>query len=286
MQVIRAASAGMCFGVRDALAVAAAIRDPGSVTIQGEMVHNPEVARQLDERGFHQVEESERDRPASTPVVMITAHGISERRRAALVQAGKALIDTTCPLVRHVHDAAQRFRSEGRFVVVIGRPGHVEVQGIVEDLEESAVVADPSAVIRWNEPRIGVVCQSTTPPHLADEVLAAITRLNAGSDVQFVNTICRPTRERQEAVHALLDQVDLLVVVGGRHSNNTLQLVALAESLGIRAIHLETAAEVDPAAFGGCRVVGLTAGTSTLDRTVDEVEAALAALPAAQLVAR
>src|SRR5262245_10327136 len=122
MQVILAEAMGLCFGVREALTMARNTHEPHSVTIRGELVHNERVLYQLDSRGFQRASEQQLEQLPETARVMITAHGISDRERARLEQAGKRLIDTTCPLVRRVHRAAQTLAEDGRFVVVIGRP--------------------------------------------------------------------------------------------------------------------------------------------------------------------
>ena len=126
MHVIRASALGLCFGVRDALKIAHGIADASDVTVHGELVHNPLDLVQLEQQGFHLLPERERDCIPATPRVLVTAHGISERERARLTDVGKQLIDTTCPLVRRAHEAAQRLARDGYYVLVIGRPGHVE----------------------------------------------------------------------------------------------------------------------------------------------------------------
>jgi len=280
MQVMRADELGMCFGVRDALAALAQVDDPSSVTIHGELVHNPEVLGWLHRRGFPQSPEQSRAVPA-TPFVMVTAHGISERERQRLQQAGKQLVDTTCPLVKKAHTAAQQLQRDGRRVVVLGKPGHVEVRGLVEDLREPLVVAGLGDVATWPEARLGVVAQTTTPVELVERLLAAIRAANPHADVAYVDTVCAPTKARIDALERLLPQVDALVVVGGRDSNNTRQLVARGEAAGVRTCHVAHVRELDVAWFAGVQVVGLTAGTSTLPRTVDEVQGFLLRLAAA-----
>ncbi|HEX4590117.1 MAG TPA: 4-hydroxy-3-methylbut-2-enyl diphosphate reductase [Gemmataceae bacterium] len=275
MRVIRATAMGMCFGVRDALAAMEQITDPSRATIHGELVHNEQVLGRLRDRGFAMNSETGRRTLPVTEQVIITAHGVSERERQNLVDAGRELIDTTCPLVRRVHEAAQHLQAAGYFVVVIGRPDHVEVQGIVGDLERFAIVPDVAAVRLFGERKLGVVCQSTTPPEEADRVLAAIRATNPTADIRYVDTICRPTRERQQAARELIEQVDALVVVGGRHSNNTRQLARLAEARGIPVSHVQTAADLVADWLEQFDVVGLTAGTSTLESTIDEVERAM-----------
>jgi 4-hydroxy-3-methylbut-2-enyl diphosphate reductase len=214
--------------------------------------------------------------------VLITAHGVSDRERARLSAAGKGLIDATCPLVVRAHEAAQRLQRDGFFVLVVGRRGHVEVRGVVEDLEAFAVVESADEVTPYPSDRLGIVCQTTASPALVAEVRAAVARANPGAEVRFVDTVCLPTKERQRALERLADRVDAVVVVGGRNSNNTKELVALCRSRGKPALHVQSAADLDPAWFKGVETVGLTAGTSTLDRTIDEVHQALLRMPVLQ----
>src|SRR5262249_14614154 len=146
MRVLRAESMGLCFGVRDALAVLNHCDFPHEATIHGELVHNPLVLGRLRERGFAMNGEADRDAIPATPTVVSTAHGVSDTERARLEAAGKHLIDTTCPLVLRVHLAAQSLRDDGFHVLVIGQPGHVEVRGITEDLTSFDVIPTPEAV--------------------------------------------------------------------------------------------------------------------------------------------
>ena len=275
MNVIRAEEMGMCFGVRDALGATRSVGDPTLVTIHGELVHNPSVARQLEEAGFRQSGEDSRDAAVGTPLVLITAHGVSNAERQRLAAANKALIDTTCPLVRRAHDAAQALQSEGRHVLVVGKAGHVEVRGVVEDLDSYDVIETPDEVGCYESRRIGIVCQTTMPPDVFREVSARVRRRNPLADVRVIDTICRPTKLRQLSVLDLVRRVDAVVVVGGRNSNNTRWLVKVCREHGTPALHVESAEDLDPAWFADVRTVGLTAGTSTLDETIDEVHRAL-----------
>lgn len=280
MRVIRADAMGLCFGVRDALLRTQTIENAELVTIHGELVHNEAVQKQLKQRGFQITPEAKRTSLPETPHVLITAHGISERERERLEEAGKHLIDTTCPLVRLVHEAAQRLAAEGYFVIVLGRRGHVEVQGIVEDLAQYEIVSQREDVKAWSHPRLGVVCQTTTPPWLAEQIRVEIEAQNPQAEIRFQNTICQPTRDRQQAVERLCQQVDAVVIVGGANSNNTQQLVALCQRIGTPAYHVQTADDIRPSWFQGCKTVGLTAGTSTLDETIQAVYERLIHLPA------
>ena len=275
MEIILATSLGMCFGVRDALAAAHRVPHPAATTIHGELVHNPLVLTQLHLRGFPITRESHRAQIPASPHVLITAHGISHRERNRLAAAGKHLIDTTCPLVRKAHDAAQALAAESRHILLIGKRGHVEVEGIAGDLDSCTILASPAEVTSYPYPRLGIVCQTTTAQRDADAIRTAIAQRNPRADIRFINTICQPTRDRQRAMEELLDQVDAVVVLGGRNSNNTRKLVERSAERGIPAYHVESAAEIEPEWFSGCRTVGLTAGTSTLPETITEVHDAL-----------
>ena len=278
MRVIVAEVSGMCFGVRDALKRIAEVEAPGRVTIHGELVHNEVVLDRLDARGFARVGEEERGGVPATPEVLITAHGISDAERRRLEGAGKRLIDTTCPLVTRVHRAARALAAEGYHILVVGRPGHVEVRGIVEDLERCDVLASPADVRTYSSARLGVVCQTTATEANVREIRDAISERNPTAEVRFVDTVCHPTKDHQRALEGLLDRVDAVVVVGGRNSNNTRALAERSRARGIPALHVQGPADLDPGFFAGCETVGLTAGTSTLDETIEAVRRALVAM--------
>jgi 4-hydroxy-3-methylbut-2-en-1-yl diphosphate reductase len=275
MKIINAQAMGMCFGVKDALSTVMTMEYPEQATVYGQLVHNGEVLTRLKARGFSMLEETDRTSAVSTPAVIVTAHGLSDKERRTLEASGKRLIDTTCPLVSRVHQIAKGLHQQGYFVVVVGRKDHVEVRGIVGDLERFAVVERPEDVLIYPADSIAVVCQTTTPPAVIDVLFETISRKNAGKIIRFIDTICGPTRERQEAVEDLLPKVQALVVVGGKNSNNTRQLRALGEKAGLPCFQVERASELRPEWFYGLHTVGLTAGTSTLDQTIDEVYTAL-----------
>ncbi|MAI70888.1 MAG: 4-hydroxy-3-methylbut-2-enyl diphosphate reductase [Rhodopirellula sp.] len=285
MRIIRAEEMGMCFGVRDALQITDQIIEPSQVTIHGELVHNPRVIHQLDAAGFVQSSETERAAVPETPAVLITAHGVSDRERRRLNSIGKQLIDTTCPLVRRAHDAAMQLAAEGRHVVLVGKPGHVEVQGIVEDLESYHVVPDIKTVKKYESEFLGIVCQTTMPSCLLEEIREEITTQNHEADIKFVDTVCHPTKRRQTAMLDLVKRVDAVVVVGGRNSNNTRRLAELCHQHGVPALHVTCAEEVNEQWFAGFDVVGLTAGTSTLDSTIDAVQERLEKLACSDMAA-
>jgi 4-hydroxy-3-methylbut-2-enyl diphosphate reductase len=289
MKVIRAEVLGMCFGVRDALQIIRDVAEPESVTIHGELVHNETVLDQLHERGFQMIAENKRTQRRELPVtetVLITAHGISNVERQRLEGAGKKLIDTTCPLVVRAHDAAQKLQSEGCHVLVIGRPGHVEVEGIVEDLHSFNIIQSPEEVQRYPFRKLGIMCQTTTPARLVEAVRSAVARHNQGAEIRFIDTVCHPTKDHQKALERLLEEVEAMVVVGGRNSNNTRELVARCREKGLPAFHIQSSTDLRAEWFRDFATVGLTAGTSTLDETIADVQQTLEAIGAGLLGCR
>jgi 4-hydroxy-3-methylbut-2-enyl diphosphate reductase len=265
----------MCFGVRDALKIIENIPDPQSVTIHGQLVHNETVLVQLEASGFVMSDEQARQDLPATPVVLITAHGVSNRERARLAEAGKQLVDTTCPLVTRVHQAALSLQDQGYFVVVIGRRGHVEVQGIIEDLERYDVVSTEDEVGPYPSDRLGIVCQTTTPARTVARIREAIARHNPDAEIRFVDTVCLPTKEHQRSLERLIEQVEAMVVVGGSNSNNTRELVKLCLERGVPSLHVQGPNDLDPDWLARFETIGLTAGTSTLDSTIDQVHQAM-----------
>jgi len=270
MKIIKAKTMGMCFGVRDALALMRTIPNPEKVMIYGELVHNPEVLEEIRQRGMTTISENQRI-PLQSQAVVITAHGISLREKQILAHQTKQLYDTTCPLVQKVHETAQNLQKEGYFIIVIGKPKHVEVQGIIGDLEAYTVVAKPADVQTYSAPLLGIVSQTTTPPTLAKAIIQRIQEQNPTAHLKYADTICKPTRRRQQAVAELLNQVEAMVVVGGANSNNTRQLTELCHQQGIPSVQVQNEQELPKDWFIPYQVVGVTAGTSTLDTTIEKV---------------
>jgi 4-hydroxy-3-methylbut-2-enyl diphosphate reductase len=275
MKIQLAEHYGLCFGVRDAIAQAEQLAREGPLTILGELVHNPVVRERFARHGVSEGALNE-TASAATPQVMITAHGASDRKRAEWRGAGFGVADGTCPLVRHAHDQLRLLVSLGYFPVVIGKAGHVEVEGLVGDFPGACVVEGVGDIERLpRAERYGVISQTTQPLDKVQALVAAIRQARPNTEVRFSDTICQPTKNRQAALRKLIAECDTLVVVGGRNSNNTLQLVAAGTVAGRSVFHIERPEELDPGWFRSTEVVGLTAGTSTLKETVAAVHARL-----------
>ena len=275
MEVIRAKAAGMCFGVRDALAAARTLKEPEATTIYGELVHNEAVRSELLALGFEELPERERERRALRAQVLITAHGISQRTRTRLQSQARKLFDTTCPLVRSAHRIASELAAEGRHVLLLGRHGHVEVEGLIQDLPSADVVQSIEDVRTWPDPRLGILCQTTLTEGEAHALRREIRLANPQADIVYRDTICEPTKERQRALDELLEQVPAIVVVGGNNSNNSRKLCVRCESAGLPAFLVQGVETLPVAELVRFDRVGLTAGTSTTPEAIDAVERAL-----------
>jgi 4-hydroxy-3-methylbut-2-enyl diphosphate reductase len=279
MHVILADSYGMCFGVRDAVEMALSSPHRTELTILGELVHNADVLRRLEEAGVRSV--TSVDAAVGTTHVMITAHGAARRVVDDLRGRGLQVAEATCPLVAHAHRSLHRLVARGCFPVVIGKPEHVEVRGLVGDLGEYEVIQSQDEIARLaGRPRLGVVSQTTQPLDFVLEMVDAIRAAFPRSEVRFADTVCQPTKERQSAARRLAASCEVVIVVGGRNSNNTRQLVRACQAEGARAHQVESAADLRPEWLAGAEQVGLTAGTSTPDETIQAVHRALLELAA------
>ena len=273
LRILRAAHLGMCFGVRDAIAIALEHADAGPLTILGDLVHNPTVLKALDAKGIAVARD-----PAEvgTPTLMVTAHGTSERTLATTRALGLTVIEATCPLVRVAHRAVAALARDGYHVVVVGQRDHVEVRGLTGDLDRFDVVLDDDDVLALDEqPRFGIAAQTTQTVDRVRHLVALIRRRFPQSDVRVVDTVCKPTKDRQSAAVEMARQADVVVVVGGRSSNNTRELVQTCARHCARVHHVETDADLRIEWFDGASVVGLTAGTSTPEDVIDRVEACI-----------
>jgi 4-hydroxy-3-methylbut-2-enyl diphosphate reductase len=279
MRVTVARALGTCFGVQDAIDLALDESYRGELTVVGQLVHNPQTVERLRQNGV-QIVDKLLESDIKTQNVMITAHGAPESLRNRAEDMGYRVIDASCPLVLRVHKAVAELVRAGYHPVVIGQAEHVEVKGIVGDLKEYTVIRDDSEIHKLQgRPRIGIVSQTTQQIDFVLRVVDTIRAAYPEAEVQFRDTVCKPTKDRQVAVRELAREVDLMIVIGGYNSSNTKKLKLVCDELGVKAYHIERASQLTPEMFEGHDHVGITAGTSTPHEVIEEVYCAILEMP-------
>lgn len=275
MEIIRAHAMGFCFGVRDAIEIVRELGEEGTtVYTLGAIVHNPQIADELERINVHVVDGLDEVPPGS--LVAITAHGAPPNLQEDAEARGLRVIDTTCPLVTRIQKTAHDLVEQRYSVLIYGDAQHKEVKGIVGWANGKAKVITSMADLEGWEPtkRVALISQSTSNVEkfisLARELVGEMVA--RGKEVRVINTICRPTKDRQRAVRQLAQDVDLVIAVGGWASANTRKLVQAAKEEGIPAYQIARPDELRPEWFEGMTRVGLTAGASTPDVVIDEAE--------------
>lgn len=268
MKVVRAKHAGVCYGVERALDMAiAAMMDEERTYTLGPLIHNPKVVERLAERGVRVADGVE---DVESGIVVIRSHGVEPQVLSRLHEKGLTVVDATCPHVAKAQRAAAELREAGGTVVVIGRAEHPEVKGLCGHAGDAAVVvAGVEELPEHLAEPVGIVVQTTE----SKEKLAAVVEAlrSRGIEPMVKNTICFATRQRQECAAELAEEVDAIVVIGGRNSSNTTHLYEICASHCPRAYFVESADELDASWFSGCQTVGVTAGASTPDDQIGEV---------------
>jgi 4-hydroxy-3-methylbut-2-enyl diphosphate reductase len=270
MKIIRAKHLGMCFGVKDAIALAIETAKHEQLTILGDLVHNETVLANLRAQGIRIEQSAEK---VETQNVMITAHGASEKMLNATRERGLKILEATCPLVHAAHRNLKKLVDEGFYPIVIGKLDHVEVRGLTEDLSEFDVVLCDEEVEKISErPRFGIISQTTQPIEKVRRLVQLVRERFPNSEVRFIDTVCQPTKQRQSAAIELAKKCNVVVVIGGAHSNNTHELMKTCSRFCARVHHIQTANDLRAEWFFAADNIGITAGTSTPDKLINEVE--------------
>jgi 4-hydroxy-3-methylbut-2-enyl diphosphate reductase len=278
MKVSLASALGTCFGVKDAINLALEPQFKGDLTIVGQLVHNRQVNESLKKNGVSVVDGADALDQIKTKKVMITAHGAAEKIKKKLTDAGLVVFDASCPLVMRVHNTIKSMVDKNYFPVVIGQEDHVEVKGIVGDLDDYVVVGNENDLEKLRatgKRKFGIVSQTTQQVEKVEQIVGKIRKMDCVDDVAFINTICQPTRDRQIAVRDLADQVDLMIVIGGYNSSNTKKLVQVCDERNVEAHHIEASSQLAKQWFTNKKHVGITAGTSTPEYIINDVHSAI-----------
>lgn len=277
MLIRKAKTQGFCFGVAITLKKAeetVAARGSGNVTTLGHIVHNPQMVQSLEDKGLVNAQSVD-DVDAGT--LFVRAHGLPVEVFEKANAKGLTIVDATCPMVTKIHVQAEKLRADGYKIVVVGDPNHPEVKGTLSHVPGAWCIQSPDDIDALpRASRVGVVVQSTWSGHGFTEIVRKLS--SKYYEVRAVNTICTDTHNRQSEAEDLAEQVEVMVVVGGKTSANTKHLADLAATKGARSYHIEGPSELEPQWFEGVQVAGLMSGASTPGWLVDQVEARMEAI--------
>lgn len=274
-----ARNAGACYGVKRALEMTrAAATGAGPIHTLGPLIHNPRVVADLEARGVTVASTLDE---ACTGTLVLRSHGTAPQIVDEAMRRGFEVIDATCPYVSKVQRKARELAEAGYAVVIIGEPGHAEVEGIRAWGGDAVIaVADtPDKLPDTLPARVGVVIQTTQSADRVDAVTAALEE--RVDELIIAQTVCFATQERQAAAAELAVRVDLMIVIGGRNSGNTRRLFEICAALCPATHHIESAEEIDRAWLDGVHRIGITAGASTPQEHIDSVCDALRVLSSA-----
>lgn len=269
---------GFCFGVRRAVELAqkALSENPGKkVYSLGPLIHNESTLRALENQGLVAVDESGISGISDGSVVIIRAHGVAPDVSAALEAKNCVIVDATCPRVKASQKMVERYSNHNDYVVLTGDKNHGEVIGIAGYAGANfSQIQDYDEAVRFSLPEPGkknVILLSQTTYSPAEFSRIETLFKSRFANLAVMNTICPATNERQSALEALCSQVDGVLVIGGRNSANTRRLYQTARALCDFSAHIQGADDI-PAEFFKLETVGITAGASTPDAIIDEVE--------------
>ena len=281
MEVLLAEEFGFCFGVERAVEmVEGAVAEGGVVRSLGPLIHNSQEMKRLEAQGVQTI-----NAPAEAGVndtAVIRAHGVTPQVQRDLEARAEKVVDATCPFVTKVQKLAERAAEEGRDVIVVGNPDHPEMIGVVGYAPNNThVVRDASDVAGLPMLHKPLVVSQTTIKLQTFLDAAEAVRAKSDAEPQIVNTICSATRDRQDAARALAGEVDAFYIIGGRHSSNSVKLLAVCKEQCDKSYLIETADEINSADLAGINRVGVTAGASTPNWLINQVVDRLRSIGAA-----
>ena len=277
MDVILAKTAGFCFGVKRAVdTVYQELERAGEEQIYtfGPIIHNEEVIKDMENRGIVVLRSEEELDAVTEGTVIIRSHGVEKRIYDKLNAHGVKCVDATCPFVKKIHQIVERECAAGRFVIIVGNPDHPEVKGIRGWAGENAAVVQNSQDIEGLSvpagKSISVVSQTTFNYNKFQELVEIIGKKSY--DIVVLNTICDATKKRQSEAERIAEQVDAMIVIGDKHSSNTQKLFEICARACKDTYYIQTLGDLDLNQLGSVESVGITAGASTPNNLIEEVQ--------------
>ena len=273
MKVLLAKDAGYCFGVRDAVNLAYETAEKeGEVYMLGHIVHNENVVTELEKTGTKVIDDLN-EVPDNKPI-LFRAHGTVPKIWDEAEKRGINIVDATCPLVTEIHEEVRKLAAENRRIIIIGDHGHDEVNGIMEQVQDSIVVANSGEAKRLRKmKKAGVVSQSTQMIENVQDIINIL--MTKVFDLRFVNTICFPTRRNHEQIKSLAELSDIMIVIGSFTSANSKRLTELAKERNERTYQVTCVNDLDSDWFQQSDTVGVSAGASTPDNIIKNVVTAI-----------
>ena len=269
MKIFLAKDAGYCFGVRDAVNLAYdTAKRHGDVYMLGDIVHNENVVADLNKAGARVVKSLD-EVPDGKPI-LFRAHGTLVETWDDAQSKNMKIVDATCPLVKEIHDEVLKLSKEGRKIIIIGDHGHDEVVGIASQVRDAIIVSNEKEAMELRKmKRAGVVSQSTQTIENVQKIINII--MTKVYDLNFVNTICFPTKRNQDQIKDLAKECDVMIVIGSFTSANSKRLTMLAEEINKKSYQVTDADDINIEWFAGAKTVGLSAGASTPDNIINNV---------------
>jgi 4-hydroxy-3-methylbut-2-enyl diphosphate reductase len=272
MKINRAKTAGFCFGVRRALTIAMdAARSNQKVYMLGDIVHNENVVSEIEKAGIKKIKQLGHGKGKT---LLIRAHGTQQKTLQKARQAGYTIIDATCPMVKEIHTIAKKMEREGRQVIILGDKNHDEVQGINGQLKQKAIIISspatiPSSLRQKKVKKAGIVVQSTQNSDNVSSILKILRpRI---PNLVFHNTVCNPTRKKQDEAKELPLKNDVVLVIGSKTSANTKRLYEISKALNPKTYWITSRNDIQGSWFKDITTVGVTAGASTPESTIDAI---------------
>ena len=276
MNVILAKSAGFCFGVKRAVdTVYERILEKEPLYTFGPIIHNEEVVRDLEEKGVVVVNDVDELAGKPQGTVIIRAHGVERGVCEKIQTLGFSIVDATCPFVLKIHRLVERYSGEDCHIVIVGNASHPEVKGIKSwsNAEDTRVIGTREEAEKYDAShgkKVCIVSQTTFNYNKFQELVEIIKE--KGYDIIVLNTICNATEERQTEARAIAEQVDAMIVIGGRNSSNTQKLCEICKNEGKNTYYIQTVKDLDLAEVRSVDNVGITAGASTPNNIIEEVQ--------------
>ena len=277
MEVIRAKSAGFCFGVKRAVDTVyeEAEKRPGTaIYTYGPIIHNEEVVKDLREKGVRVIQSEEELEELTEGLVIIRSHGVPERLCRKLEEKGIEYVDATCPFVKRIHKIVQAESAAGSRIVIIGNPSHPEVEGIRgwagKDVDVIQTAEEAEAFQAEPGRKICIVAQTTFNYNKFKDLVEIISE--KGYYISVLNTICNATRERQSEAARIAERVDAMIVIGDKNSSNTQKLFEICRNVCNNTYYIQTLGDLDTNQLRSVETVGITAGASTPNNIIEEVQ--------------